>query len=63
MDKRIFLTVQDLMFLLGCSYRHAWENHKTIRVAKKRKSKLLTIKEYCDFEGFEFDEIWKALRE
>jgi hypothetical protein len=62
-DSRVFLSIKDLQQLLGCeSYKTAHRIHMSLRDALGRKSKYLLIREYCDYEGFDFDYIWEVLR-
>lgn len=62
----IFLTVKDLMLLLGITkYENARKKHKQIRDALStgtRSKRLLTIKEYCDYELVSISEIWRVIR-
>lgn len=64
MDEKIFLTIKDLMILVGYScYNSAQRYHKTIRKKLgKEKSHKLTIREYCVFEKVDFNYIWEVLR-
>lgn len=63
MNTGIFLTVKDLMLLTGCNnVTSAQRSHKTIRDCLRKNKRKLTIKEYCNYEGLKFDEIWAFLR-
>lgn len=63
MEKGIFLTVKDLMRLTGGDNEtSAQRTHRTIRDALRKNKRKLTIQEYCDYEGLNFDEIWAFLR-
>jgi len=64
MEISIFLSIKDLMELLGCSnYNSVQRMHQEIRrKLGKKKSHKLTIKEYCDFEELDFEYIWGYLR-
>lgn len=63
MDKGIFLTVKDLMLIIGCdNLRSTQQAHKAIRDALCKDKRKLTIKEYCKYEGLDFKEIWAFLR-
>ena len=59
----IFLTVKDLMLLTGSnSYQSCSRLHRTIRDAIASDKKKITIREYCNYEKIDFNEIWKFLR-
>ena len=76
--KGIFLSIKDLMLLNGSeSYNSTQREHAALRASletdnpkiKKRlasKKKLvkrrITIKEYCDYNQLDFEEVWKFLR-
>lgn len=63
MEGGIFLTIKDLQRLLGSeNYNSACRIHVGIRDALGKKSKYLTIKEYCEYEGLEYEYIWNFLR-
>jgi hypothetical protein len=63
MEGGIFLTVKDLQRLLGCdNYNTANRHHLAIRDALGKKSKHLTIKEYCEYEELDFKYVWEFLR-
>ncbi|MDP1801197.1 MAG: hypothetical protein Q8L81_07595 [Bacteroidota bacterium] len=63
MEGGIFLTIKDLMKLIGSdSYKSAAREHLAIRDAMKKKVKKITIKEYCEFEMLDFAYVWGYLR-
>lgn len=63
MEGGIFLTVKDLQRLLGCDhYNTANRQHLAIRDALGKKSRYITIKEYCDYEELDFEYVWVFLR-
>jgi len=64
MEGGIFITVKDIQKLLGCeSYKTAHTLHLSVRDALgKRKSKYLTIKEFCKYEELDFEYVWEFLR-
>lgn len=64
MNGGIFITVQDVQKLLGCeSYKTAHSYHLAVRDAiNKKHSKLITIKEFCEYEELDFEYIWSVLR-
>jgi hypothetical protein len=57
----IFLSIKDLQKLEGSSYPSAHRHHQALRDALSKR-KQVTIKEYCSFEGLDFDYIWEYLR-
>ncbi len=64
MNNSIFLSVKDLMLLVGGNnIRSAQRMHRVIRDSLGTDKRKLTIKEYCKYEQLNFDEIWFALRE
>jgi len=63
MEGGIFLTIKDLMNLLGCKqYNNAQREHLAIRDSLGKKEKKLTVKEYCDYEQIDFNYVWEFLR-
>ncbi len=62
MEGGIFLKVKDIQVLFGCTYRTASTELCTIRDALGKKTKHITIKEYCKYEDLDFDYIWETLR-
>lgn len=63
MSQGIFLTIKDVQTLLGTdNYNTANSLHLSVRDALGKKSKYITIKEYCDYEGLDFNYIWEVLR-
>ncbi|MDO9186240.1 MAG: hypothetical protein Q7W13_09535 [Bacteroidia bacterium] len=63
MDAGIFLTIKDLMKLLGSNnYSSCANQHKVIRDSIATGKKKLTIQEYCDYEKIGFDFVWKFIR-
>lgn len=60
---RHFLTIKDLMVLMGTeNYNSAFKRHKAIREAIAPGKKGLTIKEYCEFECYDQQEIMEMIR-
>ncbi len=63
MTRGIFLTVKDLMRLTGSnSYEATRQLHKTIRNNIVKNKRKLTIKEYCKFEGIDYQEVMEFLK-
>jgi hypothetical protein len=63
MEGGIFLTIKDLMRLLGTdSYAYAAREHLGLRDALEKKTKKVTIKEYCEYEKIDFAYVWDFLR-
>jgi len=61
MEGGIFLTIKDLQKLIGSdSYRSAARQHQGLRDVLEKK--LITIKEYCEYEKLEFEYVWSFLR-
>jgi len=64
MNQGIFLTVKDLMRLMGSSsYCGCSRQHRAIRDSLAEDKRKLTIKEYCEYEKIDFEYVWKYLRE
>lgn len=67
---KIYLSIEDLMILTGGSRSHAYELHKTIRDCLSEKGneknggakKNLTILEYCQWSGDDYQHIYFTLR-
>lgn len=63
MEGHIFLSIKDLQKLLGTeSYKTAQRLHSSLRESIGRKSRYILIREYCAYEGFDFNYIWEVLR-
>ena len=63
MNKGIFLTVKDLMELTGCNNENsAGKMHRSIRDSISKGKRKLTIKEYCQFERINTEEVWGIIR-
>ena len=63
MEDGIFLTVKDLQRLLGFKHNaSASKEFRMLRDILKKKSKRITIKEYCEYEEIDFDYVWEFLR-
>lgn len=59
----LFLSIKDMMKLMGTeNYHSAFKRHKSIRDAIKKGKRGLLIQEFCDYEGFQFEAIWKLIR-
>ena len=57
-----FLSIKDLMTLMGTNnYNSAFKRHKAIRDAIKPGKKGLTVREYCEYEGYEVAEVMGIL--
>lgn len=58
-----FLSVRDLMRLMGTPhYASAAKRHRKIRHAICPGKRSLTLREYCDYEGCTYTEIWNIVR-
>ena len=54
----ILLTARDIQLITGIeNVRSAQREHQTIRDSIGKKSKRLTIQEYCDYWEFDLEEI------
>ncbi len=63
MEGGIFITTKDVQRLLGAEhYNTANRILLTIKDSLKKKSKYITIKEYCNYEELDFDYVWEFLR-
>lgn len=63
MQGGIFLTTKDVMILLGCGhYNTANRLRLSIKDAIGKKSKYITIMEYCKYEELDFEYVWNVLR-
>ena len=63
MDKGIFLTIKDLMRITGVeNYYSSARAHLAIRDAICKGKRKLTIREYCKFEGLDYEEVINFLR-
>jgi hypothetical protein len=60
---RIILYCKDLEIITGKGKKCCWKMMQTIKDALgKQKHQNLTIKEYCDYEGINYDEVVKSLK-
>jgi hypothetical protein len=58
-----YISIQDLMSLMGTENKStAYARFRTICEAIQPGKRNLTIKEFCRFEGHDFEEIWEVLR-
>jgi hypothetical protein len=58
-----FLNHLDLKFLMGTNNMPTvYRRYKAICQAIKPGKHSLTIKEFCQFEGYDFEEMWGILR-
>ena len=63
MEGGIYLSIKDLMKLTGSnSYKSTAKSHKVIRDCIAANKRKITIKEYCDYEGLNYPEIFFYLR-
>ena len=60
---RIILCCSDLELITGKSQKTCLKLIQTIKDAlDKKKHQKLTIKEYCEYEGIQYEEVVEALR-
>jgi hypothetical protein len=58
----ILITPKEIQALTGYSLNAAQKEHKAVRDAiGKRKSKRLTVKEYCEYFELDWDEVVRYL--
>lgn len=58
MEECVFITIKEVQRLLGCQqYNTALRQHQAARKAFNKKSKYLTIKEYCLYLEVNYEEI------
>lgn len=58
-----YLSIQDLKLLMGTENNStAYHRFNIICEAIRPGKRNLTIKEFCRFEGHDFEEIWEVLR-
>ena len=63
MNGGFFFTIKDLMQVTGNdNYSSCANQHKIIRECIQKGKRKITIKEYCEYEGIDFDYIWSVLR-
>lgn len=61
MMPRLTITIKDIMNILGKSHSAAQRRYATIKDALGKKNyQCITIKEYCDYEGFDYDTVIKT---
>lgn len=53
----IFISPKEIQMLTGYSIQVARREHLAIRDSMGRKSKRLTVKEYCDYFELDFQEV------
>lgn len=54
----IFITPHDILAITGASnLNYAQQEHRQVRDALGKKSKRLSIKDYCDYWELDYDEI------
>lgn len=59
----IFITTKDVQKLMGCDrYATAFNYLRVVRDSLQKKSKYLTIKEFCNHDELDFEYVWKILR-
>jgi hypothetical protein len=57
----IFITAKEIQLMNGCHLRTAYTKHRFVRESLKIKGKHLTVKQYCEFEGIDPDEVIELL--
>jgi hypothetical protein len=59
----IFITAKEIQLMDGCHLRTAYTKHKFIRESLDMKGKHLTVRQYCEFEGIDLDEVIESLNQ
>ena len=59
----IFITAKEIQLMIGCHLRTAYTKHKFIREMLEMKGKRLTVRQYCEFEGIDQDEVIELLNQ
>lgn len=57
----ILITPTDIEVITGNTYRASQDEHRFVRDALGKKSKRLTVKEYCDFYELDYDEVVETI--
>ncbi len=57
----IFITPKEIQILTNHSFRRSQVEHQSIRDALGKKGKRLTVKEYCEYEQLDYQEVVAAL--
>lgn len=58
MEQRLTISTKDVMRITGKGIRYAQRKFRLIRdVHQKHAEAEITIKEYCDYEGMNVDEV------
>ena len=59
---RVCIYPQDIVWLTGRSERYARDVIKDIKLLhRKERHQLVTIKEFCDFMGLPYDEVFRII--
>jgi hypothetical protein len=53
----IFITPKDIEIITGLSNNRALRQHQSVRDALGKTGKKLTVKEYCDYNQLNYEEI------
>ncbi|CAG5082796.1 hypothetical protein SAMN05216474_2145 [Lishizhenia tianjinensis] len=51
------ISTKDIQIITGYSIEVCRRDHRTVRDALGKKSKMLTVKEYCDYYELDYSEI------
>lgn len=51
----IFITPKDIQIINDCSIRSAQEDHRAVRDSLKITNGKLSVKQYCDYYGLDYD--------
>ncbi len=59
----IILSIKDVQILLGFKHYNTAQKHlKAVMDTLGKKSKYISIKEYCEHEELDFNYVWEFLR-
>jgi hypothetical protein len=62
MSETMFISIMDLAELLNIRYDSAGRIHRAVRDSLNKKSKLLSLQEYCDYEELNYEEVLNFLK-
>lgn len=63
METLVFIRIKEVQILLGCNqYNTALRHHKAARKALHKKSKYLTVKEFCNFMDMNYEQVLEYIK-
>jgi len=57
----LLISTKEVQAITGFTFKVAQREHKTVRDALGKKSKRLSVKEYCDYFELDFQEVVSLL--